>query len=85
MRVLDETPHMADTFGVPTYYVTDVVTENAGGGNLRIWNCEMRNGLLIPRCEIISPAMRILSLGRAVSDFAQRVFQDNMMDTGKAH
>jgi hypothetical protein len=49
-------------------------------GTLRIWNCEMRNGVLIPRCEIISPARRVMHLaGRAVSDFAQRVFQDNMM------
>lgn len=82
---IHEQREMADISGVRTYYVTDVITENAGGGNVRIWNCEMRNGLLIPRCEIISPAARVLQLGRAVSDFAQEVFADQQLRLGQPH
>lgn len=82
---MHEAHQLGDIVGVPTYYVTDVITENAGGGNVRIWNCEMRNGILIPRCEIISPASRILQLGRAVSDFAQGVFADQMLRVGQTH
>jgi hypothetical protein len=85
MMGMTETHHMADTSSAPTYYVTDVIVENAGGGNVRVWNCEMRNGVLIPRCEIISPAGRVMQLGRAVSDFAQSVFADQMVRVGHSH
>lgn len=59
---------------VPTYYITDVIQENAGAGNVRVWNCTRRNGILVPIFEVIIPALTLCSVGRKVANFAQEVF-----------
>lgn len=61
---------------VPTYYITDVLQEDAGGGNIRIWNCTRRNGILIPQFEVIIPALSLLAVGKKVADFAQKISSD---------
>ena len=71
---IHDTPIIADAFGVPTFYVTDIVKEDAGAGNIRIMNCQRRNGILIPQCEIIVPACRLLPIGKEVSAFAHDIF-----------
>lgn len=71
---IHEAPRMADSFGVPTFYVTDIVKEDAGAGNVRIMNCQLRNGILIPQCEIIVPAVRLLAMGREASAFALELY-----------
>lgn len=70
---------MMEVSGLPTYYVTHVVTENAGGGNVRIWDCTERNGILMPVCEIIIPSSRAMFCARRVTDCAMEVFNSEMM------
>lgn len=59
---------------VPTYYITDVLQEDAGGGNIRVWNCTRRKGILIPQFEVIIPSVALVAVGKKVTDFAQEVF-----------
>jgi hypothetical protein len=61
---------------VPTYYITDVLQEDAGNGNVRVWNCTRRNGVLIPQFEVIVPAASLMMVGRKVANFAQDIFND---------
>lgn len=63
-----------DSYGVPTYYVNVAIAESAGGGNVRVWNCSRKRGILIPQCEIIIPAVDLVVASRAVSDAATEVF-----------
>jgi hypothetical protein len=82
-----ETPRMADSFGVPTYYVTDVVKEDAGCGNIRMMNCQIRNGILIPQCEVIVPASRLLPIVSEASAFVRDIFcrEQALLMPGNAH
>jgi len=59
---------------IPTYYITDVLQEDAGGGNIRVWNCTRRKGVLIPQFEVIIPAAALMNVGKKVAIFAQEVF-----------
>jgi hypothetical protein len=59
---------------IPCYYITDVIQEDAGNGNIRVWNCTRRKGILIPQCEVIIPAAALLLVGKQVADFAEGVF-----------
>lgn len=68
-----------DSYGVPTFYVNVAVPEAAGGGNVRIWNCVRKRGVLVPVCEIIIPATDLVIAARAVSATAQDVFNCEMM------
>jgi hypothetical protein len=86
MTLIDDGPRLADTFGVPVYYVTDVVREDAGDGNIRMWNCTKRNGVLIPSCEIIVPAHRAVLISTANSAFAQDLCQrQTFLNVGARH
>lgn len=64
---------------IPTYYITDVFQEDAGSGNVRILNCERRNGVLVPQFEVIMPSATLLPIGRKIADFAQGVFNDSQL------
>ena len=64
-----------ETYGVPTYYMTEPVAEPAGGGNVRIWNCVRRHGVLVPVCEIIIPAAELLVASRIITDAALATFK----------
>jgi hypothetical protein len=64
---------------VPTFYITDVLQEDAGSGNIRVWNCTRRNGILIPQFEVIIPATTLVAVGRKVADFAQHVFNEHQL------
>lgn len=75
MGMHDREPLVADVTGLPTFYVTDVVREDAGNGNARIWNCTVRSGILIPQCEIIIPAQRLFLIGHAASEFAAQIYR----------
>ncbi len=70
---------MGDTYGVPTFYVDTAIPEDAGNGNIRVWNCHFRNGILIPQCEVIIHATKLYVAGRRVGDFAEKVFNDEQM------
>lgn len=71
-----------DSYGVPTFYVNAAVPELAGGGNVRVWNCARRHGVLVPVCEIIIPATDLMIAARTVIDVAGQVF---MVREGTAH
>lgn len=64
---------------VPTYYIDDVFQEDAGNGNIRVWNYVRKNGVLIPQFEVIIASKSLLMVGRKVADFAQSVFNDSQM------
>jgi hypothetical protein len=59
---------------VPTYYITDIIQEDAGNGNIRVWNCTRRKGVLIPQFEVIIPSVALMAVGKKVATFAQEVF-----------
>ena len=83
---MHDTPQMADTFGVPTFYATHVIRENAGYGNVRVLNCTMRGGILIPNSEVIFPATQIVTVCRDIASFAQDLFlAEQMMMAGGRH
>jgi hypothetical protein len=64
---------------VPTYYVDDTLQEDAGNGNIRVWNYERMNGVLIPQFKVIIASRSLLLVGRKVADFAQSVFNEQEM------
>jgi hypothetical protein len=64
---------------VPTYYIDDVFQEDAGNGNIRVWNYVRKNGVLVPQFEVIIASRSLLLVGRKVADFAQTVFNDHEM------
>ena len=76
---MNQTPRMAEVFGIPTFYTTHCIIENAENGNVRIWNCTIRGGVLIPNSEVIIPARRLLEIGDDVKVFAQNVFSAEPM------
>lgn len=59
---------------IPTYYITDVLKEDAGDGNIRVWNYSRKNGVLVPEFECIMVSTKLLTVGRDLSEFAQCVF-----------
>lgn len=64
---------------IRTYYISDILQEDAGNGNVRIWNCSRKSGILVPECEIIIAATNLLIAGRMVSEFAQNVFNSEQL------
>lgn len=64
-----------DAYGVPTFFMNEPVAEPAGGGNVRIWNCVRRHGVLVPVCEIIIPAAELLVASRIITVAAMQAFE----------
>ena len=65
-----------DRYGVPTFYMNVPVAEPAGCGNVRIWNCKRSNGVLVPVCEIIMPAIELMVASRIIGAAALEAFRD---------
>jgi hypothetical protein len=55
MAIVDNNPPYADTFGCPEFFVTEIFTEVAGGGCVRLIACSKRNGVLIPQYMSVMP------------------------------
>ena len=68
-----------EDYGVPIFYVDAAVTEDAGDGMTRVWNCATRNGLITPQCEIIMRASRLLIVARNVHEAAQGMLNREML------
>jgi hypothetical protein len=64
-----------DSYGVPTFYMNVPVAEPAGGGNVRVWNCVRKKGVLVPVCEIIIPAVELLIASRIITSAAMDTFK----------
>lgn len=74
-----------EAYGVPTFYMNEPVAEPAGGGNVRVWNCVRRHGVLIPVCEVIIPAGELLVASRIITAAAMETvlaMQQKMLQTG---
>jgi hypothetical protein len=54
--------------------VDTAVPEPAGDGNVRVFNCVTRNGVLIPQCEIIIHSRRLVIAARVVTETAEEIF-----------
>ena len=59
---------------VPTYYVTDTVQEDAGGGNVRILNYARVNGVLVPQFETIISSLKLVMVTKNLTELALEVF-----------
>ena len=68
-----------ESYGVPIFYVDNVITEDAGDGMSRIWNCATKNGVIIPQCEIITRSSRLLVMATGVRDDAWAILQKEML------
>lgn len=64
---------------VPTYYVTDTLQEDAGGGNVRIWNYARVNGVLVPQFECIVASGKLVSVSKSLTEIAQEIFNSERL------
>lgn len=74
-----------EAYGVPCFYMNEPVAESAGGGNVRIWNCVRRHGVLIPVCEIVIPAAEVLIASRIITSAAMDTFKSEREMLLRAH
>lgn len=74
-----------DLPGIPEFFMTEVRTEMAGGGCVRIFNCVERSGFLIPQCTVIIPAMNMIPIMQKVDDAARAVLNRWRLDHLAAH
>lgn len=64
---------------IPTYYISEVVKEDAGGGNVRVWNFALKRGVLVPEFEVIIASQKLLTIGRSLSEYAQDIFNADQL------
>lgn len=70
-----EQVEMANGYGVPEFFVTDVgLVESAGGGNVRVIRCIKRGGILFPVFSLVTPMVNMIVHAQAVRDAAQELF-----------
>lgn len=75
----DQEKQLADMIGVPEFFMTTVVTEAAGGGCVRVYNCIERSGLLIPQCTVVMPATALIIAAKKVQAAAAEIFQTEVL------
>lgn len=73
-----------DFFGLPEFVVNEIVTESAGGENVRIYNYVRRGHVLVPQFMCLMNATEMLVAGRAVAGAAQAVFNGEIQELTKA-
>ena len=62
MAIRDEASAMADAYGCPEFYAPHIgLIEDAGCGNLRIFRCVKRGGMLVPVFSLIAPIETLLA------------------------
>lgn len=65
---------MLGTFDVPDVFATTTKIESAGGGCIRIYNCIIKDGIIIPVGNaVVFPAASILRAAEMVQDFARQM------------
>jgi hypothetical protein len=70
---------MLDTFGTPEYFSTHLgALEDAGGGMIRVIRCVQRNGVLVPVCSIVMPAVGVLRDGPLWREIATKITRGEM-------
>jgi hypothetical protein len=65
--------------GIPTYFIHAAVEEDAGGGNVLIRHFQRRNGLLIPRYDVVMASTDLFLNARRISEFAQSLFNNEQL------
>jgi hypothetical protein len=72
---------MVDMANIPTFYIDTAIPEDAGNGNVRVWCCVTRRGLLIPQYEVVMHSSRLILAAKAVTDFAEEIFKNEIPAT----
>ena len=92
MGMIDMPPLLADATGLPTYVVDVVIRRDLGNGIASILNCQRRNGVIIPQCEIKIAAVHLIAIGKSAWDFATEMHRRQQLAAlhalrmdGKAH
>jgi hypothetical protein len=80
-----EMPSHFETFGVPCFFVTSIIAEDAGCGNVRVWNCAEHHGVLVPVNEVIVPAIRLMVITRTAQAAAQEAYNAEMIAGAARH
>lgn len=71
---------MLGTIDVPDVFATTTKIESAGGGCIRVYNCIVKDGTLVPVGNaVVFPASCVLRIMESTTDFARRVA---LMDMG---
>ncbi len=76
MAMLEKEPLLAEVLGVPTFFVTEIITESAGGGCVRLYGCIRQRGLLIPQYQAIFPAAAMIASAKAAAEGAVSVLHE---------
>jgi len=64
-----------DAVGVADVFATTTHIESAGGGCIRVYNCIVKDGRLIPVGNaVVFPAACILQLKDSAQEFARKVY-----------
>ena len=65
---------LVNTIDVPDVFATTTRIEDAGGGCIRIYNCVVKDGALVPvGNSVVFPIACVLGLAEAARDFASRL------------
>ena len=64
-----------DCVGVPDFFVTEAIMEDAGSGMVRTIRCIKRRGILIPVVSYVAPAAAVLKIAPLVTNFSMEVLQ----------
>ena len=75
-------PQFTDLVGIPTYFIDTAVPEDAGNGNVRIWSCITRHGVLIPQFEMVIHASKLLIAAQTVRAAAEHAINSDVMMLG---
>lgn len=70
---MTEDLRMADAYGVPEYFATTCVMEDAGGGCVRIYGCTHRGGILIPHYTVVMPAEYLVGASQRVTAISRKI------------
>ena len=71
-----------DTFGVPEFFTTHVLLEDAGNGLVRSIRSIVRNQTVIPVFSYVTPAVSMIRNGPAHGDFAAYVLKGGLRAVG---
>lgn len=86
MSVIDTELRMADAFGIPEFFVTDVgLVESAGGGNVRIIRCINRGNMLVPVFSLVTPMLNMITQAQVVRDAAKELLSKEMAVRAARH
>jgi hypothetical protein len=81
MEVQEKTETLIDTYGVPEFFASGVMVEDAGGGNVRQINYIERRGILVPTVCVVRPSEAIVQAAPKLLALCRKI----MLGAGVAH